>query len=56
LRDADGHAVACHFWEEIAPPANLAAAQPVNERLVRLQGAFRAGSGAAPRQAEATAP
>jgi oligopeptide transport system ATP-binding protein len=48
LRAADGHAVACHFWEEIAPPANLAAAQPVNERLVRLQRAFRGGSAAAP--------
>jgi oligopeptide/dipeptide ABC transporter ATP-binding protein len=56
LRAADGHAVACHFWEEIAPPASLAAAPPVNERLVRLQGAFRAGSGAAPVPAEAATP
>jgi oligopeptide/dipeptide ABC transporter ATP-binding protein len=56
LRNADGHAVACHFWEEIAPPASLAAAPPVNERLVRLQGAFRAGSGAAPVPAEAATP
>ena len=37
-----GHAVACHFWREITPPANLAAAstRAVNTRLLRLQSAF----------------
>jgi oligopeptide transport system ATP-binding protein len=42
---ADGrHSVACHFWEEIAPPADITAVGgAVNERLVRLQSAFRAG-------------
>jgi oligopeptide/dipeptide ABC transporter ATP-binding protein len=48
LRTSDGHAVACHFWEEIAPPPHLAGAQPVNRRLVRLQQAFRAGSAVQP--------
>ena len=33
--------VACHFWKEIQPPASSAALMPVNERLVRLQAAFR---------------
>ncbi|HKB53928.1 MAG TPA: dipeptide ABC transporter ATP-binding protein [Ramlibacter sp.] len=47
LRLADGHAVACHFWEEIAPPPDPAAAAPVNERLVRLQEAFRGDTGGA---------
>jgi len=40
----DGHAVACHFWKQIAPPARVAAhlnAEP-NERLARLQAAFLA--------------
>jgi oligopeptide transport system ATP-binding protein len=42
LRSLDGHSVACHFWEEIVPPAGVAATGgAVNERLVRLQGAFR---------------
>ena len=41
---ADGHAVACHFWREIAPPAILpgTAAIPPNPRLEALQAAFRA--------------
>ena len=48
LRAEGGHSVACHFWEEIAPPAGITAAGgPVNERLVRLQSAFRADSGRA---------
>ncbi|HEY8242154.1 MAG TPA: dipeptide ABC transporter ATP-binding protein [Casimicrobiaceae bacterium] len=40
----DGHAVACHFWREIAPPAILpgTAAIPPNPRLEALQAAFRA--------------
>jgi ABC-type dipeptide/oligopeptide/nickel transport system ATPase subunit len=44
-RAADGgHSVACHFWEEIGPPAGVTAAGgAVNERLVRLQSAFRGG-------------
>ena len=39
-----GHAVACHFWRDIAPPASLAAAGSgvVNTRLLRLQSAFAA--------------
>jgi oligopeptide/dipeptide ABC transporter ATP-binding protein len=42
LRSAGGgHTVACHFWEEIAPPAGATDSGPVNERLVRLQAAFR---------------
>ena len=41
LRDSGGHTVACHFWEEIAPPAPVAAGVAVNERLMRLQQAFR---------------
>jgi oligopeptide/dipeptide ABC transporter ATP-binding protein len=44
LRAQQGHSVACHFWEEITPPAGVAAgAGAVNERLARLQSAFRAG-------------
>jgi oligopeptide transport system ATP-binding protein len=44
LRAAGSHSVACHFWEEIAPPAGVTVGGGVvNERLVRLQGAFRAG-------------
>jgi len=38
-----GHAVACHFWKEIAPPGALVpdrASVPVNQRLERLQAAF----------------
>ena len=45
LRGDGGHSVACHFWEEIAPPASPAATTTVNERLVRLQQAFRPSSG-----------
>ena len=37
LRDG----VACHFWKEIGPPAESAGLIPVNERLARLQAAFR---------------
>ena len=37
LRDG----VACHFWKEIQPPVLDAALIPVNERLARLQAAFR---------------
>jgi len=33
--------VACHFWREIEPPAVDAGLIPVNERLARLQAAFR---------------
>jgi len=33
--------VACHFWQEINVPAIDAALMPVNERLTRLQAAFR---------------
>ncbi|MBC5766481.1 ABC transporter ATP-binding protein [Ramlibacter albus] len=42
LRSAGlGHTVACHFFEQIAPPADIAVHVPVNERLTRLQAAFR---------------
>jgi oligopeptide transport system ATP-binding protein len=41
LRSSDGHSVACHFWEEIAPPPGIAVEAGANERLVRLQAAFR---------------
>ncbi|MBG9387435.1 ABC transporter ATP-binding protein [Caenimonas aquaedulcis] len=41
LRSEGSHSVACHFWEEIAPPARANEARAVNERLVRLQSAFR---------------
>ena len=42
LEVEQGRAVACHFWREIAPPANLAAVhgESVNTRLLRLQSAF----------------
>jgi oligopeptide/dipeptide ABC transporter ATP-binding protein len=33
--------VACHFWQNITPPADSGALMPVNERLERLQAAFR---------------
>jgi oligopeptide/dipeptide ABC transporter ATP-binding protein len=47
--DNAGHLTACHFWEEIAPPADRAASGgAVNERLVRLQAAFRTTSSAQP--------
>jgi oligopeptide/dipeptide ABC transporter ATP-binding protein len=42
----EGHAVACHFWREIAPPASLAGKDrpPPNVRLESLQAAFRSAS------------
>jgi peptide/nickel transport system ATP-binding protein len=33
--------VACHFWQEIEPYSAASHLTPVNERLVRLQAAFR---------------
>jgi len=44
LDDDGGHAVACHRWREIAPPASLrsAASSAPNARLARLQSAFAA--------------
>ena len=33
--------VACHFWKELPPPQDVAGLTPVNERLERLQAAFR---------------
>src|SRR6185369_5940426 len=42
--DAGGHAVACHFWREIAPSTAIlpgSAAAPRNPRLEALQAAFR---------------
>ena len=43
--DGDGHAVACHRWREITPPAPLrnAAAATDHGRLARLQSAFAPG-------------
>jgi len=40
LRSQGGHAVACHFWEEIKAPAGITGGATVNERLLRLQAAF----------------
>ncbi|HXD39827.1 MAG TPA: dipeptide ABC transporter ATP-binding protein [Ramlibacter sp.] len=49
LRELAGHSVACHFWEEIAAPAGVTASgAAVNERLVRLQAAFRAAAAPPP--------
>ncbi|WP_341906040.1 dipeptide ABC transporter ATP-binding protein [Polaromonas sp. YR568] len=42
LRTVDGHSVACHFWESIEAPAVVATEGAANERLMRLQAAFRA--------------
>ncbi|WP_411882566.1 ABC transporter ATP-binding protein [Polaromonas sp. YR568] len=42
LRSQGGHAVACHFWEEIKAPAGITGGAVVNERLLRLQAAFHA--------------
>ena len=39
-----GHAVACHFWEEIQTPAPVVVTEVVNERLLRLQQAFNGGA------------
>jgi oligopeptide/dipeptide ABC transporter ATP-binding protein len=42
----DGHAVACHFWKEIEPPASAlppGTSMPQNIRLARLQAAFNPG-------------
>ncbi len=41
LRTVDGHSVACHFWESIEAPAAVVSEGAVNERLMRLQAAFR---------------
>ena len=38
--DAQGHAVACHFWREIAPAVAASAPTATNSRLARLQSAF----------------
>jgi oligopeptide transport system ATP-binding protein len=35
--------VACHFWKELEPLAAASQQAPVNERLLRLQAAFRTG-------------
>ena len=46
LTSEDGHAVACHFWKEIAPPGALVPdnlSLPPNTRLERLQSAFTSG-------------
>jgi oligopeptide transport system ATP-binding protein len=45
LADEGGHAVACHFWKEIAPPSVAAdvSSLPANPRLERLQSAFITG-------------
>jgi oligopeptide transport system ATP-binding protein len=41
LRTVDGHSVACHFWEEIPAPVSIVSGTAMNQRLVRLQSAFR---------------
>jgi oligopeptide/dipeptide ABC transporter ATP-binding protein len=43
----DEHAVACHFWREIEPPARVFTADramPQNGRLAKLQAAFTSGA------------
>ena len=48
LAGEQGHAVACHFWREIAPPMAIlpgTSAIPPNPRLQALQAAFRAVAG-----------
>ena len=40
LEWSDGHAVACHFWKEIDPPALATAQAARNPRLESLQAAF----------------
>jgi oligopeptide transport system ATP-binding protein len=42
LESPDSHAVACHFWREIGPAAAALEAARRNDRLERLQAAFRA--------------
>ncbi len=49
-----GHAVACHFWQQIAPAPALASAGVVNRRLAQLQAAFRAPVSAQAQQVEVT--
>lgn len=44
LRTTQGHSVACHFWEDIPAPAEVAGGAAVNYRLLRLQSAFGAGA------------
>ena len=44
LRSAQGHSVACHFWQDLPAPANVAGGAAVNTRLLRLQSAFSAGT------------
>ena len=46
IENGAGHGVACHFWREIEPPADLLP-RPVAEdsRLARLQAAFATRSG-----------
>ena len=44
LRSTQGHSVACHFWEDIPAPADVAGGATVNARLLRLQSAFGAGA------------
>jgi oligopeptide transport system ATP-binding protein len=39
--------VACHFWREIEPFAGASQSTALNERLLRLQAAFRSGGGTA---------
>jgi peptide/nickel transport system ATP-binding protein/oligopeptide transport system ATP-binding protein len=44
VTDEGAHAVACHFWREIVPPAAIlpgSASAPRNPRLEALQAAFR---------------
>ncbi|MCC6193472.1 MAG: dipeptide ABC transporter ATP-binding protein [Burkholderiales bacterium] len=41
VADGAGHAVACHFWREVAPAKANAAVALRNERLEALQAAFR---------------
>lgn len=44
LRSAQGHSVACHFWQDLPVSAGVTGGAAVNARLLRLQSAFSAGA------------
>jgi oligopeptide transport system ATP-binding protein len=58
LESRDGHAVACHFWREIAATAGNAqgapGSAPIDARLARLQAAFAAPDRASERALRGT--
>jgi oligopeptide transport system ATP-binding protein len=44
LRSAEGHLVACHFWEDLPAPVPQVSSAAANTRLLRLQSAFGAAA------------